>query len=83
MAGTYRCSTEVTGSVYTPGEATIVFFAIFVGSFNFMQLMPNIMAILEGLKAAKRLYKIIDQEPQLFNVVKSGRPGLTKDRIKG
>ena len=50
-----------TGSVYTPGEATIVFFALFVGSFNFMQLLPNIIAILEGLKAAKRLYAIIDK----------------------
>ena len=41
----------------------MVFFAIFVGSFNFMQLVPNIIAILDGLKAAKRLNTIIDQKP--------------------
>jgi hypothetical protein len=49
--------------VYTPGEATIVFFALFVGSFNFMQLVPNLTTIMEGLKAAKRLYKMIDRKP--------------------
>ena len=63
VGGTNICSTSWTGSEYSPGEATIVFFAIFVGSFNFMQLVPNIMAILEGMKAAKRLYKVIDKDP--------------------
>jgi len=61
VGGTYRCPTSVTNSVYSPGEVTIVFFALFVGSFNFMQLVPNVMAILGGMQAAKRLYKIIDQ----------------------
>ena len=28
-----------------------------------MQLLPNITAILEGLKAAKRLYRVIDLKP--------------------
>jgi ATP-binding cassette subfamily B (MDR/TAP) protein 1 len=65
VAGTYRCSPSVTGSAYTPGEVTIVFFALFVGSFNFMQLLPNVMAIMEGLKAAKRLYAIIDLAPAI------------------
>jgi hypothetical protein len=27
-----------------------------------MQLSPNVTAILAGLKAAKRLYKVIDQK---------------------
>lgn len=61
VAGSYRCRPASGGEPYSPGEATIVFFAIFVGSFNFMQLVPNIMSILEGMKAAKRLYKVIDQ----------------------
>jgi ABC-type multidrug transport system fused ATPase/permease subunit len=69
----------VTGTVYTPGDATIVFFALFVGSFNFMQLLPNIQAILEGLKAAKRLYTIIDLKPQIQN----NKGGLRLDKIKG
>ncbi len=63
VAGSYRCPVSVTDSVYTPGEATIVFFALFVGSFNFMQLVPNLTTIMEGLKAAKRLYKMIDRKP--------------------
>jgi ATP-binding cassette, subfamily B (MDR/TAP), member 1 len=79
VAGSYRCSTSVTGSVYTPGEATIVFFALFVGSFNFMQLLPNITAILEGLKAAKRLYRIIDLEP----AISRNTGGLRLDKIEG
>lgn len=79
VAGSYRCSTSVTGSVYTPGDVTIVFFALFVGSFNFMQLLPNVTAILEGLKAAKRLYKIIDMEP----TIKRNSSGLKSEKIKG
>jgi len=64
VAGTYRCS---EGVPYTPGESTIVFFANFVGSFNFMLLVPNIMAIVEGMKAAKRLYAVIDRKPEMIN----------------
>lgn len=79
VAGSYRCSTSVTGGVYTPGDVTIVFFALFVGSFNFMQLLPNVTAILDGLKAAKRLYKIIDMEP----TIKKNNNGLKLDKIKG
>jgi len=74
VAGSYRCPPSVTGAVYTPGEVTLVFFTIFVGSFNFMQLVPNVMAIIEGLKAAKRLYKIIDQEP----VIKKNSNGIKR-----
>ena len=57
-----------------------MFFAIFVGSYNFIQLIPNLIAIIEGMKAAKRLYKIIDQEPTISN--DKGR-GLKKDKIEG
>jgi ATP-binding cassette subfamily B (MDR/TAP) protein 1 len=74
VAGSYRCSTDVTGAVYSPGEVTLVFFTIFVGSYNFLQLVPNLMAIIEGLKAAKRLYKIIDLEP----LIKKNSSGLKK-----
>jgi len=62
VADSYRCT---SASPYTPGQATIVFFANFVGSFNFMQLVPNIVAILEGMKAAKRLYAVIDRKPEM------------------
>lgn len=79
MAGSYRCSTDVTDSVYTPGEVTIVFFALFVGSFNFMQLLPNITAILEGLKAAKRLFKIIDLVPS----IQKNSSGIKLDKLVG
>jgi ATP-binding cassette subfamily B (MDR/TAP) protein 1 len=79
VAGSYRCPTSTTGSVYTPGEVTIVFFALFVGSFNFMQLLPNVTAILDGLKAAKRLYKIIDLQPSIGK----NSNGLKLDKIKG
>jgi ATP-binding cassette subfamily B (MDR/TAP) protein 1 len=79
VGGSYRCSTSVTGSVYTPGEVTIVFFALFVGSFNFMQLVPNVMAILEGLKAAKRLYAVIDLQP----TISKNPQGFKKDRLEG
>ena len=30
-----------------------------------MQLVPNVMAILEGMKAAKRLYAIIDHQSEI------------------
>ena len=62
VAGTHLCSTSTTGTVYTPGETGAVFLAIFIGSFNFMALVPNVTAILDGMKAAKRLYRVIDQE---------------------
>jgi hypothetical protein len=55
-----------------------VFFAIFVGSFNFMQLVPNVMAILDGLKAAKRLYKVIDQKAVIADIKQLG---VRKERI--
>jgi ABC-type multidrug transport system fused ATPase/permease subunit len=60
VAGTYRCLPDKGGHVYTPGNVVTVFFAIFVGSYNFLQLVPNVMSIMEGLKAAKRMYSIID-----------------------
>lgn len=44
-----------------------------------MQLLPNVTAILDGLKAAKRLYKIIDMEP----TIKRNSNGLKLDKIKG
>jgi ATP-binding cassette subfamily B (MDR/TAP) protein 1 len=77
VAGSYRCSPSVTGNVYTPGEVTLVFFTIFVGSFNFMQLVPNVMAIMDGLKAAKRLYKIIDMEP----TIKKNSNGVKRQKL--
>ena len=80
VAGTHRCS--VNGSAYTPGEATIVFFAIFVGSFNFMQLVPNILAIFEGMKAGKRLYNVIDQESAIESN-KYKEEGLAPESIQG
>ena len=83
VGGSHICSTTWTGSVYTPGEATIVFFAIFVGSFNFMQLVPNIIAILDGMKAAHRLYSIIDQEPTIDRKLPGAPPGLKKDDLQG
>ena len=43
-------------------------------------MIPNLIAIIEGMKAAKRLYKIIDQEPTISN--DKGR-GLKKDKIEG
>lgn len=82
VAGSYRCRPDSEGQPYTPGEATIVFFAIFVGSFNFMQLVPNIMAILEGMKAASRMYKIIDQEPTIDSKTSSSK-GIKKKKIEG
>jgi hypothetical protein len=60
VAGTYRCSPDKSGQVYTIGNVIAVFFAIFVGSYNFLPLVPSVMAIMEGLKAAKRMYSIID-----------------------
>ena len=83
VGGSHICSTKWTGSVYTPGEATIVFFAIFVGSFNFMQLVPNIIAIIDGMKAAHRLYTIIDQEPTIDKRLPDDPPGLKKPEIEG
>jgi ABC-type multidrug transport system fused ATPase/permease subunit len=81
VGGSNVCSTSWTGSVYTPGETTIVFFALFVGSFNFMQLVPNIVAILDGMKAAKRLYDVIDQEPTID--VHKLSAGAKKDKLEG
>lgn len=46
-----------------------------------MQLVPNIMAILEGMKAAKRLYKIIDQEPLIDTSAARVSQGIRKDKI--
>lgn len=59
--GSNVCSDSVTGSRYTAGEIMIVFFAIFVGSYNFMQLVPSLQKIYSGMKAAYRLYKVIDR----------------------
>lgn len=47
-----------------------------------MQLVPNIMSILEGMKAAKRLYKVIDQEPTI-DTKNSTSKGIKKDKIEG
>jgi ATP-binding cassette, subfamily B (MDR/TAP), member 1 len=80
VGGTHVCSTTWTKTPYTPGETTIVFFAIFVGSFNFMQLVPNILSILEGKKAAARLYAVIDQEPLIDSLVSNG---IKKEKIEG
>jgi len=79
VAGSNRCPPSVTGSVYTPGEVTLVFFTIFIGSYYFLQLVPNIMAIIEGLKAAKRLYKIIDLQP----VIIKNSSGIKKVKLEG
>ena len=62
IAGSNVCPTSVTGEHYSPGQFTSCFFTIFIGSFNFMQIVPNITAILNGMKAGKRLYKVIDQK---------------------
>ena len=43
-----------------------------------MQLLPNTMAILNGLKAAKRLYKIIDKIAVIADIKKLG---MRKDSI--
>ncbi len=69
VANSYRCTSD---TAYTPGDATIVFFTIFVGSFNFMQLVPNVVAILDGMKAAKRLYDVIDKK-SIIGAPREGR----------
>ncbi len=50
------CPTSATGSKYTAGQVVSVFFALFVGSYNFMQLIPSIQKIYGGMKSAYRLY---------------------------
>jgi ABC-type multidrug transport system fused ATPase/permease subunit len=74
VAENYRCTPDKAGQVYTPGNVITVFFAIFVGSYNFLQIVPSLMAILEGLKAAKRMYSIIDMLP----TIKNNKDGLKK-----
>jgi len=44
-----------------------------------LQLVPNIMAIIEGLKAAKRLYKIIDLQP----IIIKNSSGIKKVKLEG
>jgi hypothetical protein len=34
-----------------------------------MQLVPNIVAIVDGMKAAKRLYEVIDRKSTMSNLV--------------
>lgn len=45
-----------------------------------MQLVPNIVAILDGMKAAKRLYDIIDHKP---TIDVDNFSGIKKDRLEG
>ena len=47
-----------------------------------MQLVPNIMAILEGMKAAKRLYKVIDKDP-VIDIHLNSSEGYRKQKIEG
>ena len=48
-----------------------------------MQLVPNIIAIIDGMKAAHRLYTIIDQEPTIDRRLPGDPPGLKKPEIEG
>jgi len=48
-----------------------------------MQLVPNIVAILEGMKAAKRLYAVIDRKSVINEPRQVGEPGLRKEAILG
>lgn len=45
IGGTYRCPVTGSDKIYTPGEVTAVFFATFIGLFNFMQFGPTKDAI--------------------------------------
>lgn len=58
VGNTSKCTSEVA---YTPGETNTIFFSVAIGCYNFMPLLPNIAIIFQGMKAANRLYKIIDQ----------------------
>ena len=80
IVGTNLCSTTWTGEVYTPGQSLTVFFAIFIGSYNFLQLTPNLTAIVNGMKAAKRIYDIIDQPPTI-DTDQVRDSGFKKDKI--
>ena len=53
---TYMCPISVTGSRYTSGDVISVFFAMFTGSYNFMQLIPSLQKIYNGMFCAYRIY---------------------------
>jgi ABC-type multidrug transport system fused ATPase/permease subunit len=72
-----NCSVSVTGVPYSPGEVLSVSAALFVGSYNFMSLVPNLTAIREGMKAAKRLYRVIDSTP----TISLSQEGITRDKL--
>ena len=60
-----------------------MFFAMFVGSFNFMSLTPNVLAILEGMKAATRLYKVIDSPSAIEDMAGKNKGKKKSNNLKG
>ena len=57
VKGTSACPVSVTGSNYSIGELHIVFFQIFICSFNLLQLGANYEAIRDAIKSSKEIYR--------------------------
>ena len=68
VEGTHICSPNVSGGAYTPGTAITVFFSILVACFYLSQLSPALKKIGEGMDAASRIFKVLDQEPSIKSI---------------
>lgn len=66
---TERCPAWMARQEYTAGIVFTVFFSVIIVGFNMSQLPPSLKKITEGRAAAGRIFKIIDREPRVRNLV--------------
>jgi hypothetical protein len=53
IQGTDLCPVSITGSLYTPGEAMMIFFQFFLGGFNMLQTASTYQTVKEGIRCSK------------------------------
>ena len=60
-----RCPSNLQTRTFTAGTIVQIFYALFLPAVSLNQLTPSFYKILDGKKAAARIYSIIDRVPAI------------------
>jgi ATP-binding cassette, subfamily B (MDR/TAP), member 1 len=62
---TSRCPSQLQNKTYSAGTLIQIFYALFLPAISLNQLTPSFYKIIDGKKAAERIYSIIDRVPEI------------------
>jgi len=63
--GCYHNGPSSASECVTGGTVVLCFFAVLIGAFGLGQAAPNVAALMRGRIASKRIFDVIDREPEI------------------